>query len=60
MATNPIPDVSPEGRPLTREEGLTLFKSMYGMLRSTYETLGGSEKFHREERESWDRDADHA
>ncbi len=50
MATNPIPDVAPEER-LTGEESQALFESLRGILKPTFDALGGSEKFFRELRD---------
>lgn len=61
MASNPIPQATTEAelpeRPLTREEGWQLARSMRGILKESYAKLGGAEEYHRKERESWDEDA---
>ena len=58
MATNPIPDLSPEDRPLTREEGWALFASLRGVLRGMFDEDGGAAEFYRKEREAWNEDCD--
>ena len=60
MASNLIPTATnaSEDRSLTREEGWELLESMRGILKESYAKLGGSEEYHRKERESWDEDSD--
>jgi len=60
MASHPIPPATTDSqeRRLTREEGWELFESLRGILKESYAKLGGSEEYHRKERESWDKDSD--
>ena len=55
MATNPIPDISPEERPLTREEGWALFERLRGCMSGWFHEEGGASEFYRKEREAWNR-----
>ena len=59
MASHPIPAAITDSqeRRLTREEGWELLESMRGILKESYAKLGGSEEYHRKERESWDEDS---
>ena len=60
MASHPIPATITDSQEcrLTREEGWELFESLRGILKESYAKLGGSEEYHRKERESWDKDSD--
>ena len=60
MATNLISATTNDSqeRRLTREEGWEFFESLRGILKESYAKLGGSEEYHRKERESWDEDSD--
>lgn len=55
MASHPNPPAPPDldEKPLSYEEGWALFDSLYGILKEDYAKLGGSEEFHRKEREAW-------
>ena len=59
MATIPIPAVSSDERPLTREEGLNLLDSMYGIFEGKFEDVGGAEAFYQAEREAWIESPEH-
>jgi hypothetical protein len=51
----PQPPVSSHSSPASPTISSSSFLNLRGILKSTYQQLGGAEKFHRIERESWDR-----
>lgn len=49
------PIVERQGQTTEESSEDNSFLGLRGILKTTYEQLGGAEKFHRTERESWDR-----
>jgi len=52
-ATNGSPKPDPEERPLTAEEGWSLFESLYGSMEGWFPEEGGPSEVLRREREAW-------
>ena len=52
---DPVPPTGPHSSLAPDTSSPNSFLNLRGILKATYRQLGGAEKFHRHERESWDR-----
>lgn len=59
MATNPIPAVASEPRPLTKDEGWDLIFSLFGSAKDLYAQVGGAEAWIQSERAAWEQEPSH-